>query len=419
MYFTIEHIKECLAALKRLNPFFGMSLLAFKRADIPVGHTAPIVFSRFADEILEQHYKPTDTYAGFFNPFLTSKTTATGWVQPRHSETSLQRITTNTFGDAIIHPKAQSEWGWARDYLQVLQRHLGDSRIPAFHLAVWLFRSKKWPSHTDAGVVQRHLFDEYKFTTEEVESLFNISNSATPLTLAPTPITERQLLELIGPPPGSRPAEGAALEHLEVYEVGPAKHFQYIPAERLNVITGDNSLGKTFILDCVWWALTGRWIRTAVTPRRNTPKRSPFIGFGITARDSKIQTFKVGYDWDRSRWQRPAKRKAHAGLVIYSRYDGSFGIWDPVRSALLDAETDGTPRGHLRFTRNQVWNGLQIGRSVRSESWVCNGLLRDWITWQSAKAKYEKHFERFEACLKGSLASQRASRTGSVISTTT
>ncbi len=26
---------------------------------------------------------------------------------------------------------------------------------------------------------------------------------------------------------------------------------------RLNIITGDNSLGKSFILDVVWWALTG------------------------------------------------------------------------------------------------------------------------------------------------------------------
>ena len=30
-------------------------------------------------------------------------------------------------------------------------------------------------------------------------------------------------------------------------------------APRLNVITGDNGLGKSFLLDVIWWALTRKW----------------------------------------------------------------------------------------------------------------------------------------------------------------
>ncbi len=37
--------------------------------------------------------------------------------------------------------------------------------------------------------------------------------------------------------------------------------------ERLNVLTGDNGLGKSFVLDVAWWALTGTWVDRAVLPR--------------------------------------------------------------------------------------------------------------------------------------------------------
>jgi hypothetical protein len=30
-------------------------------------------------------------------------------------------------------------------------------------------------------------------------------------------------------------------------------------APRLNLITGDNGLGKSFLLDVAWWAISRRW----------------------------------------------------------------------------------------------------------------------------------------------------------------
>jgi recombinational DNA repair ATPase RecF len=32
-------------------------------------------------------------------------------------------------------------------------------------------------------------------------------------------------------------------------------------APRLNLLTGDNGLGKSFLLDVAWWAMTRRWPR--------------------------------------------------------------------------------------------------------------------------------------------------------------
>ncbi len=56
------------------------------------------------------------------------------------------------------------------------------------------------------------------------------------------------------------------LESLELRHVGPAPRMALDLAPRLNVITGDNGLGKSFLLDVAWWALTRTWAREMVVP---------------------------------------------------------------------------------------------------------------------------------------------------------
>jgi predicted ATP-binding protein involved in virulence len=50
-------------------------------------------------------------------------------------------------------------------------------------------------------------------------------------------------------------------------DVGPAARFDLTLGERLNVLTGDNGLGKSFVLDVAWWALTGTWVGKPLLPR--------------------------------------------------------------------------------------------------------------------------------------------------------
>lgn len=52
------------------------------------------------------------------------------------------------------------------------------------------------------------------------------------------------------------------LERLHLKNVGLAPDLRFEPAKRLNLITGDNGLGKSFLLDVVWWALTRTWSGT-------------------------------------------------------------------------------------------------------------------------------------------------------------
>ena len=51
------------------------------------------------------------------------------------------------------------------------------------------------------------------------------------------------------------------LERLELHNVGPAPEMTLDVAKRVNLVTGDNGLGKSFLLDVAWWALTRRWPR--------------------------------------------------------------------------------------------------------------------------------------------------------------
>jgi hypothetical protein len=57
----------------------------------------------------------------------------------------------------------------------------------------------------------------------------------------------------------SRPEE-TMLERLELHHVGPAPELIFDFASRLNLITGDNGVGKTFVLDVAWWGLTRTWV---------------------------------------------------------------------------------------------------------------------------------------------------------------
>ena len=47
------------------------------------------------------------------------------------------------------------------------------------------------------------------------------------------------------------------LERLILRNIGPAPELERACRRRVNLLTGDNGLGKTFLLDAAWWPLTG------------------------------------------------------------------------------------------------------------------------------------------------------------------
>ena len=58
----------------------------------------------------------------------------------------------------------------------------------------------------------------------------------------------------------------ATIEKLKLKGVGPAPELKFSFGPRLNLFTGDNGLGKTFLLDVVWWTLTRTWAGNPALP---------------------------------------------------------------------------------------------------------------------------------------------------------
>ena len=82
------------------------------------------------------------------------------------------------------------------------------------------------------------------------------------------------------------------LKSLKLRDIGPAPRFRIELSDRLNLFTGDNGLGKTFILDIAWWALTGEWAGPPAWPRpdnvaKSTDHFQPQIEFQLIGKNGR------------------------------------------------------------------------------------------------------------------------------------
>lgn len=388
MFLKTEQIRESLEPLKALHPFYGITFLVCKKAPLPVGDTIQYPINAKETEFLEEYFKPEQDSKYFYQVFKTSNPSKR-WLSPKYASSGSQ--STRTRGDlanAFIHPKNTDIWGWQTNYIEILSEHLNRTRgdlIPTFHLAVWLYRERNWELNTNAEDIVNTFLKEF-FVSAEEERLFDSSVPQANLLgelFQTEKISSRDLQAIVGKPPDSTPEEGGTLRLLEIQGVGPAKKIVFQPGERLTLITGDNGLGKTFLLDCAWWALTGKWAGLQAYPMSSARKNEPIIGFQISG-DSDSESLKVSYDWQTQGWKPPKKRPTIPGLLVYAKVDGSFAVWDPAKEYLATqelGESDLTPRPFV-FTGGEVWDGRDIEVGGRKTTFI-NGLLQDWIQWQS------------------------------------
>jgi hypothetical protein len=164
------------------------------------------------------------------------------------------------------------------------------------------------------------------------------------------------------------------LEALRFRDAGPAPRLEITFKERLNFLAGDNGLGKSFLLDAAWWALTRTWARSMITPLR--PPSNPEIGYRYGTKSGKSHSYTSKFDRDRERWLIKQGRPSIPGLVLYGQVDGGFSVWDPARN-YWKGETSDRPPAYL-FTPQEVWEGVPINQSTKAS----NGLIADWANWQ-------------------------------------
>lgn len=178
------------------------------------------------------------------------------------------------------------------------------------------------------------------------------------------------------------------IKHLKMSNVGPASKMELEFGKRLNLLTGDNGLGKSFLLDIAWWALTRKWpaeLNTKLTAGKKALPSSDgeaTISFSFTSK-SKEESYESSFLRKEQSWTGRPGRPANPGLVLYAMSDGSFSVWDPNRNYWLTREgVDVQERVPAYvFSQKEVWDGLQD----ESGGWLCNGLIRDWAGWQKER----------------------------------
>jgi hypothetical protein len=184
-------------------------------------------------------------------------------------------------------------------------------------------------------------------------------------------------------------------------------------APRLNLLAGDNGLGKTFLLDLAWWAATGNWAQRPAIPRRREGVE-PKIRCEIEGADGG-KSIVGSFDFHQQSWNReePSRRLTDPKtnrplsrfeyesmkLVIAVRSEGGFDVWDSYRTSgpwrlPLGTIAWGVSR-RFSLDPRAVWDGLV----TEDGTTLCNGLIRDWATWQFQKPALFALFARVLAKL--------------------
>lgn len=177
------------------------------------------------------------------------------------------------------------------------------------------------------------------------------------------------------------------IQEIHLENVGPAPVFDLELAERLNLFTGDNGLGKTFLLDVAWWALTSTWAGYPAFPHRGQGEKAEII-YRLRLPGGQAAAPVAGqFEYARQAWLLSQEQPQQKGLVVYARTDGGFSVWDPARNNLsrsipgpgFAAAGPAMPPAY-HFSDQELWDGLAMPKESRV---LCNGLIRDWVSWQN------------------------------------
>lgn len=423
MYICRDEIKNALDYLQKIHPFFLITFLSYKEMDLPIVTSQQELRDTRGIErdFLERYYRPTKEYDGYYRPSRVSDTKKM-WVPKKYPDAGLQSIRTrnNIIKAALLH-YPRDGYGWSENYVNILQDLLPEkSRLSVFYIAVWLYRYVDWADSATAQSIIIKFKNQFKITSDEEKVLFDTS---LPKGLnenglfCDKPVGWIDLKKFIGNYPRAPFEEGGLLKSLSLTGVGPIDDLEFEPGERLNIIAGDNGLGKSFLLDCAWWALSGNWAGKSIHPRLNSRWSMASIQYEIGSQEANEPVVSE-YDWEKLSWTSNNYRKILPGLLIYARVDNSFAIWDPAKFVLYESVRKSGEQltitnnrslgnlinfqsGHLLLNEEEVWNGKELqtanGPKNEANSVLCNGLIRDFITWG---ADNKDAYEIFTSALK-------------------
>jgi AAA domain, putative AbiEii toxin, Type IV TA system len=175
------------------------------------------------------------------------------------------------------------------------------------------------------------------------------------------------------------------LERLHLKNVGPAPELEMEFSPRVNLITGDNGLGKSFLLEVGWWGLTNHFLADI---KPNSMYSTGFIE--VTATGEQLEN-RVFYELSKQSWAETPRiyQPDESTLVVLVDVEANVSIYDPHRDIRFR-----TPRHETRtvtLETHNVWNGLEQNGKI-----ISNGLIRDWGKWQLENGEA---FQQFKAAL--------------------
>ncbi|MDR1148251.1 MAG: ATP-binding protein [Spirochaetaceae bacterium] len=366
MYLSTKTIADAIERLKSVNPFYGITYLACKERMLPVGMCGELSMDKLSKEFMDRVHKIHPTSQQYFQPY-GSNIRSKRWVAPRYPSAGLVLINTRGFLDAFIHSKLNRTWGWKEDYINILAEKLEGKLLSALALGVWFFKENNWSEDTSYQDIIMGFFEHFHITVNEQRKMFLPIEAETisKINFQEEQSTWNELSFYLPSPSDASPERGATLSYLEINNVGPADQMIMELNKRLNLITGDNGLGKTFLMECAWWAMTGTWSGLPAYPTM----RDASIVYGLSSDKNRVIKNITSYDMGQRNWPRESETTIRPGLIIYTRIDDSYAVWDPIKQY----QSTTPPLKHI-FSNSELWNGSPGS---------IEGLMRDWVKWQN------------------------------------
>lgn len=390
MYLTADAVVNAINTLsERVHPFVGITFLACKAHNLSVGREESVRVDSLTRDHLNKYHRLNRKSNFFFQPFKSIR----WWVSPKYASSGLQTANTQTFSSVFLHKRKSSKWGFADDYLEQMQKILHENnmpeRVPSLPLAVWIFKSIELHSATDPRNLLDLFYKNFRITDVERTELFDDNLSNLPLTgdelFCDEPLAISSVLNSFDPAPDSEAELGRTLTSLKIEYSGLSPKLELEFGERLSLITGDNGLGKSFLLEFAWWAATGTWAHRPALPNILDRSVAPRIEYTLMGRSGRPTTAAFNFDFHRNVWSPVSSASSIEALCIFARADGSFAVYDPVRSQLQHLSDDRVGR----LTSDEVWDG---------KAGIIEGLIRDWVRWQKAEDRLS--FDRFCSVLR-------------------
>ena len=390
MYVTADAVVAAVDLLRNeVHPFIGITFVACKRYGLSVGATDDVSLDTLTRQHMNEYHRIDRRSSFYFQPFGGGPRY---WVDERYPSTGLQTVNTQTFQSVFIHPKRSRKWGFALQYLNQIQDITKDQnkvlQIPADALAVWLFKDDELGQIDSYEELTQLFFDKFNINSEEQSTIFGKRSMATrlaqPKAFSSEPLEMTSVTRDLPPAPDAQAEGGRTIISMQLSNTGPATELALEYGSRLTIVTGDNGLGKSFLLDFTWWAATGAWPDRQPLPRDDQSGVPSVVIYTLSGSSGRLSTYQTEFDQPTFQWLRPVDAMTIEALAVFSRADGSFAIADPTRSSFNHAQA---MSGSL--TTSEVWNG---------KPGLMEGLIRDWVRWQRSGDR--KTFDLFAAVLR-------------------